>query len=482
MNRDPLIDFELKRHGIELMEKFAKKLQYDNDQIESVKEIANSIKAILQNHDVRTKSQKWDKEGTKLVDGKVVLPKGMEEVLFEIIKDNEFYNVFIPEKLGGMGFTAIMLGPMLDILTQYDLSLQILTTISISVLEPLISNYKPQFDNTIQNFAKGNTTGYVAFTEPGAGSNLENVKSTSVLDGDEWILNGNKIFISNGGYADTGLFLAQNIEDGKSNGTNVFLVEGLNNIDILRLEEKSGIHANPTTQLQFDNVRVPKENVIGKIGDGYRKVLERLMGMRLGVAFQAVSTAKRGYELAFEYANTREQYGKAIINFPEVSAKLKAMQHQIPRMEDYAYRAAYSIDRHARSWIPTDVGAGGKNITEKVASKMLPSPVREGIAHYYASSAKIYCTEIANSLLYDAQQVFGGMGFVAETEINKIARDARVLSIYEGTSEIHSWAINRARKAVGMIPRFKYPYQQYEDMTVYETMLFARFPHLKELI
>ncbi|MFV2016739.1 MAG: acyl-CoA dehydrogenase family protein, partial [Candidatus Heimdallarchaeota archaeon] len=341
-------------------------------------------------------------------------------------------------------------------------------TISLSVLEPLISNYKPGFEDTIQNFAKGKTTGYVAFTEPGAGSNLENVKSTSVLDGDEWILNGTKIFISNGGYANTGLFLAQNIEKGKSNGTNVFLVEGLDNIQILRLEEKSGLHANPTAQLQFDNVRVPKENVIGKIGDGYRKVLERLMGMRLGVAFQAVSTAKRGYKLAFEYANIREQYNKPIISFPEVSAKLKAMQKQIPRMEDYAYRAAFSIDRHTRSWIPTDVGAGGKNITEKVAAKMLPSIVREGIAHYYASSAKLYCSEISNTLLYDAQQIFGGMGFVAETEINKIVRDARVLSIYEGTSEIHSWAINRARKAVGMIPRFKYPYQEYKEMTVYE--------------
>ncbi len=482
MNSEIVSDLDIDAYGIELMENYANKLHYDKDQIDTVKEITNSIESILRKHDVHNKSQKWDQEGTKLVDGKVILPKGMEDVLFEIIQDNEFYNVFIPEKFGGMGFTPVVLGPILDVITQFDLSLQILTTISLSVLEPLISNYKPEFEDTIQKFAKGSATGYVAFTEPGAGSNLENVKSTSILDGDEWILNGTKIFVSNGGYANTGLFLAQNIENEKSNGTNVFLVEGLNNIKVERLEEKSGIHANPTAQLHYDNVTVPKENVIGKIGEGYRKVLERLMGMRLGVAYQAVSTAKRAYKLAFEYSNIREQYNKPIIAFPEISAKIRAMQRQIPRMEDYAYRAAYSIDRHARSWIPTDVGAGGKNITEKVAAKMLPSIVREGIAHYYASSAKIYCTEIVNTLLYDAQQIFGGMGFVVESEINKIVRDARVLSIYEGTSEIHSWAINRARKAVGMIPRFKYPYQEYEDMTVYETMLFARFPHLKGLI
>lgn len=482
MNSTIIPEFDMDIHGIKLLEKYAKKLLYENDQIETVREIAKSIEAILEKHKVREKAQLWDNEGPKLIDGKIILPEGMEKVLFEIIRENEFYNVFIPEEFGGMGFTPIMLGPILDVLTQYDLSLQILTTISLSVLEPLITNYKPEFEDTIKNFAKGQTTGYVAFTETGAGSNLENVKSTSVLKGDEWVLNGAKIFVSNGGYAKTGLFLAQNIENGKSNGTNVFLVEGLNDINILRLEEKSGLHANPTAQLEFENVHVPKENVIGKIGDGYRKVLERLMGMRLGVAFQAVSTAKRGYQLALEYANTREQFNKPIVSFPEVSYKLKAMQEQIPRMEDYAYRAAYSIDRLLRSWIPTDVGAGGKNITEKVAAKMLPSIVREGIGHYYASSAKIYCTEISNLLLYDAQQIFGGMGFVSETEINKIVRDARILSIYEGTSEIHSWTINRAKKAVGMIPRFKYPYKGYEDMTTYETMLFARFPHLKELI
>ncbi|MDH5401373.1 MAG: acyl-CoA/acyl-ACP dehydrogenase [Candidatus Heimdallarchaeota archaeon] len=473
---------DISEYGKNIVNKYAKQLGYDDDKLEMLHAIVESITEILHKHNVFAKSVEWDREGAKLINNKVQLPSGMEEVITEIIRDNEFYKIFLKEEFGGMGYTPIVLGPILEVLSTFDLSLQILVTISLSVLEPLISHHKAEFNDVIQKFADGKTTGYVAFTEAGAGSNLERVKSTSMLEGDEWVLNGTKIFISNGGYADTGLFLAQNIVGGKPEGTNVFLVEGLKNIEILRLEEKSGLHANPTAQLHFKDVRVPKENLIGKVGEGYSKVLERLMGMRLGVAYQASSMAKRGYQLAVEYAQTREQFGRPIISFPEIKNKIKSMELQIPRLDDYAIRSAFAVERNMRGWIPIEVGAGGKNMAEKMAAKMLPGVVRYGIAHYFVSSAKLYCTEIANSMLYDAQQIFGGMGFVAETEINKIARDARVLSIYEGTSEIHSWAINRAIKAVNMIPKFKYPYLQYDSETIYEKMLFARFNQLKDII
>ncbi len=475
-------DFNIEMHSWKLLKHYAEKMKIEEDNVEMLSEIVSSIKEILLRNKVREQSIKWDNTGARLKDGEVLLPDGMEKVIKEIIVDNELYNLFIPQKYGGMGFSPLLISPIVDLLSQFDLSLQIATTISLSVLEPLMSNYKPEFDDVIQKFAKGATTGYVAFTEAGAGSNLEAVKATSELDGDDYVLNGTKIFISNGGFAKTGLFLARNMENGREKGTNVLLVDTTDGLTTERLEEKSGIHANPTAQLHFDNVRIPKENIIGSTGDGYKKVLERLMGMRLGVSFQAIGTAKRAYELAKSYANTREQYNRTIINFPQVSDKIKNMEIQIPRMEDYTYRAAFGIDRYQRNWIPMDVGAGAKNVSEKMAAKMLPGVVRGGIAHYFISSAKLYTTEIANALLYDAQQIFGGNGFVSENEINKISRDVRVLSVYEGTSEVHSWIINKAKSAVSMVPKFKYPYAKYEDSTIYEKILFARFPQLNKIL
>lgn len=476
-------EFKIDQHGTKLLEYYAKKLKIDDENIEMLSEITSSIREILERNDVREKTIKWDATGAKLVDGKVVLPDGMEKIIQEIIRDNELYNLFIPEKNGGMGLSTLMVIPLTDLIAQYDLSLQILLFISLNVLEPLMSNYNEAYDPVIKKFAEGQTTGYVAFTEPNAGSNLEAVKSTSELEGDEYVLNGTKIFISNGGYADTGLFLARNIVNGKADGTNVLLVDTRDGLNTERLEEKSGIHANPTAQLHFDNVRVPKEYLIGSTGDGYKKVLERLMGMRLGVAFQSIGMSKRAYTLARDYASERTSYGKPINTFPQISSKLAQMEKQIPRMEDYAYRAAFAIDRYQRGWIPMDVGAGAKNVSEKMAAKMLPGVVRGGIAHYFVSSAKVYTTEVGNQLLYDAQQIFGGNGFVAEYEVNKIVRDARVLPIYEGTSEIHSYVLTKAKKAVDMVPKFKRPYPEYgDDKTIYEKILFARFPDLEKLI
>jgi alkylation response protein AidB-like acyl-CoA dehydrogenase len=463
-----------------LIEYYGKKLGSDEDKISTFFALLDTVEEIMETK-VRPNMQEWDEKGVKLVDGKVVLPGNMESVLNELIKDNELYSFFIPEKHGGFGYENLYHSGLNELLCKYDVPLQMLTTISMSVLEGLVVYNKPEYEPYIQKFLEGKLTGYVAFTEAGAGSHLQNVKATSELDGDEYVLNGTKIFISNGGYANAGLFLARNMVDGKEEGTNVFYVEGFDGITTLRLEEKSGLHANPTAQLLYEDVRVPKENVIGEVGNGYRKVLERLMGMRIGVVAQGMGASARAYELAKTYSEERIQFGKPIGTFPGVSRKLEHIEKQLPKLRAYGYLASYTLDRYYRGWIPSDIGAAGKS-AEETAAKMFASPVLVGMAHYYASAAKLYVAEICQSILYDAQQIFGGNGYVAEYEVNKIARDVRVFPVYEGTSEIHDWLIGRSQQAMQMLPKFERPSLSFNGKTMYEEILEARFPGIFEKI
>ena len=470
-------------HTKELAETYARKLGFSEDALEILWATVDTLEEILVRNKVFEQSREWDHIGVKLQDGKVVFPDGFEKVTNEILKDNQLYQLFLPEEDGGLGFTQLMQGILTETLAYHDTSLQILIMIGLSVLEPLILYRKPYFEDVIKDYADGKrVSGYVGFTEPQAGSNLENVRSTSEKVGDEYVLNGTKIFISNGGYAETGLFLARNMVDGKAQGTNVFLVDSLDNIEVLRLEEKSGLHTSPTAQLRFENVTVPEEAVISEVGNGYRKVLERLMGMRVGVSFQSIAAAKRGYQLAKDYSETREQFGRKIGEFPLIQRKLEAMEKTIPRMEEYGLRAGYALDRYIKGWVPAEVGANGKPSAELTAAKLVPGAARGGLVHYFASSAKLYTSEIVNQILYDASQIFGGLGFVAESDVNRITRDARVNSIYEGTSEIHSWLIGKTQKALSMMPNFKRPYQQYKEPTYYENILFERFPEIREWI
>jgi alkylation response protein AidB-like acyl-CoA dehydrogenase len=459
---------------------YAKDLAFRSDQIEVFFDVLDSIHTMLERNNIRAKALEWDQEGASLKEGRVVLPVSYEQALLEIVKDNQLCNLFLPEDMGGFGFSNVMMGPICELISRYDFSLKIITMSGIGILDPLLRYYKPAFDDAIYGFAKGTNIGYAAFTEPQAGSHLKNIKATSELVGDEYLLNGTKIYISNGGYANTGLFLANNIVDGKKDGTNVFLVEGHDGITTLHLEKKSGIRANPTAQLLFENVNVPKESLIGEVGQGYNKVLERLMGMRVAVSFQALAALHRSYDLSQEYANTREQFGRPIIAFEDISRKVKSIEAQIPRVANYAYLSAYALDRKNKEW---DVDGKRKPINETLKmAQSVPLGIQNGLIHYYVSSSKLYCSEIANYVLYDAQQIFGGIGFISEAEINKLSRDVRILSIFDGTSEIHHWVVNRAQQVIASLMKFQRPFESYQTTTPYEDILFTRFPDLRDKI
>ncbi|MDH5402546.1 MAG: acyl-CoA/acyl-ACP dehydrogenase [Candidatus Heimdallarchaeota archaeon] len=466
-------NFERKDRTDELMGIYAPKLGYNKDQIDFIKDVMDTVKSVMEKHNVRNKAIEWDHIGSRLIDGKVIPPPGFEDVLFELIRDNEIIRTFIPEKHGGFGFSGYMTAPITEVTNYYSQPMGMMAYFALTVLEPLYKFYRPEYDEIIERFAVGKNIGYGAFTEAHAGSNLKSINSTSELVGDEYVLNGTKIFITNGGYANAGLFLAKNMVNGKDEGTNVFLVEGLEGITTLRLEEKSGIHASPTAQLHFNNVTVPKENLLGEAGNGYHKVIERLLGMRMSVAVQASAAAKRAYDEALVYAQTREQFNRPIINFPDIQKKLTIIKTQIERLEDFAHGGYYALERFHKGLFPSD---------QYGSDSQFPDELHEGLIHHYISGAKIYSSEVVNFLMYDAAQIFGGMGFISETIVNKLTRDVRILSIYDGTSEIQKWILSRSKKAIDHLPNFQSPYSKYQDSTIYEEMLFLRFPELRELI
>lgn len=450
------------------------------EKLELIDDTISTIGEIMNRNKVYEKSAEWDEQGAKFENGKVSLPNGFEKVVDEILKENQLGMLALPEFLGGVGLTHTQMGPIVETLCRYDASLAVTALSGLGVMNILGRFYKPEFEEILMDFGEGKNNGYAAFTEPQAGSNLRNIKSTSYLDGDEWVLNGNKIFITNGGFANYGIFLANNIVDGKKDGTNVFLVKQSEGIETIRLEHKSGIRCSPTAELLYKDVRVPKENIIGNVGEGYDKVIERLLGMRLTVSFSALGSCKRAYDLANSYAGTREQFGKTINNFADIKRKFKQMELQLKKMEEWAYIASYSLDRiENKAVIDVPMGNSPREKLVKSAQTVLKY---EDLIHFYISGGKIYNGEISNYFLYDAQQVFGGNGFISETEINKIARDVRILSIYDGTSEIHNWVVSRATKGLVHFPDFKRPSTMWDENTIYEDFLFSKFPGLSNNI
>lgn len=470
-----------KEYSKNLLNRYSSALGIEDEKVELLYDILDSVKAILEKNNVRQESLEWDQVGAKLEDGKVILPNSFVKVVDEIVKDNQICSFFLSEDLGGMGFNSLFAGAIIELIAEYDFSLRMMTLSGVGIMSLLTRYYTPAFDNALKGFAEGKNLGFVSFSEAQAGSNLKNLKSTSELVGDEYILNGTKLYITNGGYANTSLFLCNNIVNGKVDGTNVFLVEGNDGITTERLEKKSGIQVSPTAQLLYENVTVPKENLVGELGQGYTKVLERLQGMRMAVAFHGVAAAKRAYSIAHTHAETREQFNRPIIAFEDVSRKLNNMRTQISRFEDYAYMSAYALDFSNLNY-ETAVKSGNTDKLTQYIENSIPEGVKKGLTHYYVSSAKLYCGEIINPYMYDACQIFGGLGFISEAEVNKIARDVRILSIFDGTSEIHNWIITRSQKLINEIPNFQSPNKMYEEPTAYEKMMFARFPNLETML
>jgi alkylation response protein AidB-like acyl-CoA dehydrogenase len=326
----------------------------------------------------------------------------------------------IPEDLGGSGLDCLTYALCLEEISAADASVGVIVSVTNGLPQQMLLKYGSleQQQKFLTPLAKGEKLGAFCLTEANSGSDAASLRTKATRDGDDWILEGQKVWITSGGQADTYLVMARTddtngIPNKGARGISCFVLEkGMPGLSFGKPEEKMGLHAAHTTTVQFDNARVPDANRIGGIGEGLVIALSSLDGGRIGIAMQAIGIARAAYEAARDYAMQREQFGSRISEFEGVSFKIADMATRIDASRLLALRAASLRD-------------AGKHYAKE------------------ASMAKLFASETATFVTKEAIQVFGGNGYSREYPVERHYRDAKITEIYEGTSEIQRLVISR---------------------------------------
>lgn len=257
----------------------------------------------------------------------------------------------------------------------------------------------------------GKSLGAFGLTEPNAGSDAGGTQTTAVLDGEEWVINGSKCFITNASYANHLAVTAVTDRSKGINGISAFIIPTNSpGFTVISNYEKMGLHASNTTELIMENVRVPKENLLGTIGNGYKQFLATLDGGRIGIGAMAVGIAQGAYEKALQYAKERKQFGKSLSNFQAIQFKLADMAMNIELARNMVFKAAWLKDQ-------------GRAFKKE------------------AAMAKLFASEICMRVCDQAVQIHGGYGYMKEYQVERFFRDAKLLEIGEGTSEVQRLVI-----------------------------------------
>ena len=321
----------------------------------------------------------------------------------------------IPEKYGGAGMDTVAYAAAVLELAKVDASVAITMAAhtSLGSLPIAIAGTEEQKQKYLPKLASGEVLGAFGLTEPEAGSDAGSTKTTAVLDGDEYVVNGGKIFITNSSLAGLLTLTTNIIENGENKGIGALIVETDNSgLKIGPKEKKMGWHASDTRQLFFENMRVPKENLLGQPTEGFKTFLKTLTGGRISVAALSCGTAEGAYQQALNYSTERKAFGKEIHKFQAVGFKLADMATDIEAAKLLTFHAAWMKDQ-------------GKDVTKA------------------AAMAKLFASEAAMRITTEAIQIHGGYGYVKEYDVERFFRDAKVLEIGEGTSEIQRIIIAR---------------------------------------
>ncbi|MBA3044632.1 MAG: acyl-CoA dehydrogenase [Candidatus Thermoplasmatota archaeon] len=270
-----------------------------------------------------------------------------------------------------------------------------------------------QKEQFLRPLAKGQKLGGFALTEPGAGSDAGAVRTSAVLNGDEYVLNGNKIFITSGSEADILVVIVSTDLSKGTKGLSALIVEkGTPGFTYGSIEDKMGVRASATTELVFENCRISKENLLGEEGRGFNLGMATLDASRMGIAAQAVGIAQGALNEAVKYAKEREQFGRPIGKFQAIQWMLAEMATKVSAARFLVHRAAWLKD-------------SGKNFTKESAM------------------AKLYASRIAREVTNDAVQIHGGYGYTKDYAVERFYREAKITEIYEGTSEVQRMVIAR---------------------------------------
>jgi alkylation response protein AidB-like acyl-CoA dehydrogenase len=325
------------------------------------------------------------------------------------------FGVAVPEQYGGAGLDYVSLALVLEEIAAGDGGTSTIISVNNCPVCSIAMTYanEAQKEKWLRPLAQGELLGAFALTEPHTGSDAAALRTTATRDGDAYVINGTKQFITSGKNGDVAIVMAVTDKVAGKKGISAFWVPtDTPGYIVAGIEHKMGQHSSDTAQIVFDNCRVPAENLIGEEGQGYKIALSGLEGGRIGIASQSVGMARAAFEAALSYAKERESFGTPIFDHQAVQFRLAEMAMQI--------EAARQLILHAASM--KDAG--------------LPC-LKE------AAMAKLFASEMAERVVSSAMQVFGGYGYVADFPVERIYRDVRVCQIYEGTSDIQKILIAR---------------------------------------
>ena len=320
-----------------------------------------------------------------------------------------------PEEYGGIGSDYLAYVIAVEELSRVCASTGVTLSAHTSLAGWPVFKYgtEEQKQKYLRPMAEGTKIGAYGLTEPGSGSDAGGMRTTAKLDGDDYVLNGSKIFITNGGIADTYIVFAVTDPESKHKGTSAFIVEAdFPGFSVGKKEKKLGIRSSPTTEIMFDNCRVPKENLLGEEGEGFIIAMKTLDGGRNGIAAQAVGIAQGALDASVDYAKERVQFGKPIAANQGVGFKLADMATATEASRLLTYQAA---------WLESN------NLPYGKASAM----------------AKLMAGDTAMKVTTEAVQVYGGYGYTKDYPVERFMRDAKITQIYEGTQEIQRLVISR---------------------------------------
>ena len=363
--------------------------------------VGQTVRDFAEKH-IRPKMMEWDESQEFPVD------------VFKKLGDLGLLGVLVPTKYDGAGFgymeyvTAIIeLGKVCG-----SIALSMAAHNSLCTGHILQFGNEDQKMNWLPKLATGKWIGAWGLTEPNTGSDALNMRTVGVKDGDDWVINGGKCWITNGACGDIAVVLVRTGEVGDSHGITTFAIEkGTPGFTSGRKENKLGMRASETTELLFDNCRVSDENVLGEVGEGFIQAMKVLDGGRISIASLSLGIAKGAYEASLKYAKEREQFGKPIAQFQAIAFKLADMATEIEAAELLTLQAA-------------DL----KNRGEKVTTE--------------SAYAKYYASEVSVRVATEAVQIFGGYGFTKDFPVEKYYRDCKLCTIGEGTSEVQKVVIS----------------------------------------
>ncbi len=325
----------------------------------------------------------------------------------KVLAENGLFGVHVPEEYGGAGSDMLSHVLVVEEIASVCASTSVaLSTQALAMAPFLIAGTEEQKKKYVTPLAKGEVLGSFGITEPGAGSDVSGIRTTAVRDGDGYILNGQKVFITNAGESEIYVFVTRTSQD-RTKGITLFIVEkGTPGLSFGKAEDKMGIRGSVTREVFLENVRVPKENMLGNEGEGFKILMNVFNETRPVVGAQATGIAQGAFQYCLQYVKERKQFGKPVSQFQMVQAKLADMAMDIEASRLLVHKAARMIDE------------GDPNIIA------------------FASMAKCFASDTAMRVTTNAVQLLGGYGYIKDYPVERMMRDAKITQIYEGTNEI----------------------------------------------